>query len=238
LSVDVLAIGAHPDDADLGVGGFLRKLADAGKTTAILDLTEGELGSRGTVEERYVEAAEAAECLGVSTRKNAQLPDGSLQNTAEQRLAIVQMIRQLKPRVILGPMKPDRHPDHEAACDLVRDAHFLSGVHGLDTGQAAHRAQGLYGYYAYQEGELVPPLVIDISEAFERKLKALRAFRSQFHNTEYEGPETHVASRAFWDAISTRAAYWGNQIGVRYGEPLYGKMPIAMSLPPELEEMS
>ncbi len=236
MNVDVLAIGAHPDDVDLGVGGLLCKLSDAGKRTAILDLSEGELGSRGTVAERNEEAGEAARLLGVSTRRNAQLPDGGLSNNTEQRLAIIRVIRELRPTVVFGPMRPDRHPDHEAAHDLIKDAHFFSGVHGLDTGQAPHRAQALYGYSAYQDGDCTPTHVVDISGVFERKIEALRAFRSQFHNPDYDGPETHVASPQFWEAITTRAAYWGNKIGVRYGEALYGTLPIAMDLPPELEE--
>ncbi len=238
MSVDVLAIGAHPDDADLGVGGFLCTLADAGKTTAILDLTQGELGSRGTVAEREVEAAESARLLGLTARINARLPDGGIANTPEQRRVVVEIIRQLRPRIVIGPLRPDRHPDHEAAHDLVKDAHFFSGVHGLKTESPAYRAQSLYGYTAYFEGANTPTHVVDISAVFDRKLEALRAFKSQLHNVDYNGPETLVASSQFWDAITTRAAYWGNTIGVRYGEPLYGTLPLAMNLPPELEEPS
>ncbi len=238
MSMDVLAIGAHPDDADLGVGGLLCKLAQAGKRTAILDLTQGELGSRGTVAEREIEAAESARLLGLTTRLNARLPDGGIANTTEQRCVVVEIIRQLRPKIILGPMRPDRHPDHEAAHDLVKDAHFFSGVHGLKTESPAWRARTLYGYSAYFEGTTTPTHVVDITAFFEQKIAALRAFRSQFHNVDYDGPETLVASSQFWDAIATRAAYWGNTIGVRYGEPLYGTLPLAMNLPPELEEPS
>lgn len=238
MSIDVLVVGAHPDDADLGLGGLLCKLSQAGKSTAILDLTEGELSSRGTVAERQVEAAESARILGLSSRLNAQLPDGGIANTLEQRRIVVEFIRQLRPRVLIAPRRPDRHPDHEAAHDLVKDAHFFSGVHGLKTESPAWRAPSLYGYTAYFEGAAPPTHVVDISTVFEQKLEALRAFRSQFHNVDYDGPETLVASSQFWDAITTRAAYWGNTIGVRYGEPLYGTLPLAMNLPPELEEPS
>lgn len=238
MSVDLLVIGPHPDDADLGAGGLLCKLADAGRKTAILDLTEGELGSRGTVRERREEAQESARRLNVTIRKNACLPDGGLANTLEQRLIVVRHIRALCPRVIIGPRRPDRHPDHEGAHDLVQAAHFFSGVHGVDTGQPPHRAQALYGYHPYDDRDGLPTHVVDISEVFERKLEALAAFRSQFYNPDYDAPQTLVASSAFWDAIRTRAAYWGNRIGVRYGEPLYGTLPIAMHLPPELEETS
>lgn len=236
MSIDVLAIGAHPDDADLGVGGLLCKLALAGKRAVVLDLTEGELGSRGTVEERRVEAAESAKFLGISERRNAGLPDGGIANTPEQRLVLIRILRALKPRLILAPMAPDRHPDHTAAHALVRDANFFAGVHGIDTGQSPHRAAATYHYRAYEGAGESPSHVVDISAVFERKLAALRAFRSQFYNPAYAGPETMIASSSFWDAITTRAEYWGNRIGVRYGEPLYGTLPVPMDLPPELEK--
>jgi len=235
LSIDVLAIGAHPDDADLGVGGLLCKLALAGKQAVLLDLTKGELGSRGTVEERRVEAAESAKILGIMERRNAGLPDGGIANTPEQRLVLIRILRELKPALLLAPMAPDRHPDHTEAHALVRDANFFAGVHGVDTGQAPHRAATIYYYRAYEGTGESPSHVVDISAVFEQKLAALRAFRSQFYNPEYSGPETMIASSAFWEAIRTRAEYWGNRIGVRYGEPLYGTLPVAMDLPPELE---
>ena len=236
MTVDVLAIGAHPDDADLGVGGLLCKLARAGRQTAILDLTEGELSSRGTVAERRAEADASARILGVAVRQNAKLPDGHVANVPEQRLVIIRAIRELRPTVLLAPMAPDRHPDHVAAHDLVKDANFFAGVHGIDTGQPAHRARAVYFYHAYQEIDREPSHVVDISSDFDTKLAAVAAFQSQFYNPADAGPETHIASKAFWDGIATRAAYWGNRIGVSYGEPLYGTMPVAMNLPPELEE--
>lgn len=235
MIIDVLAIGAHPDDADLGVGGLLRKLVKAGKQVAILDLTEGEMGSRGTVQERRNEAAESARLLGVELRRTAGLPDGGVANTLEQRLVLIRLLRELRPTVLLAPMAPDRHPDHSAAHELVRDANFFSGVHGMDTGQPPHRATSIYYYRAYEGSGESPTHVVDITDVFEQKLKALRAFRSQFYNPDYNGPETMIASSAFWDGIATRAAYWGNRIGARYGEPLYGTLPVAMDLPPELE---
>lgn len=235
MNIDVLAIGAHPDDADLGVGGLLCKLARAGRTAMVLDLTKGELGSRGTVEERRVEAAEAAKSLGILGRRNAGLPDGGITNIPEQRLVLIRILRELRPTILLAPMAPDRHPDHAAAHELVRDANFFSGVHGVDTGQPPHRANTVYHYRAYEGNGESPTHVVDISTVFEEKMAALRSFRSQFYNPGYTGPETMIASLAFWEAITTRAAYWGNRIGVRYGEPLYGTLPVAMDLPPELE---
>lgn len=238
MSVDVLAIGAHPDDADLGVGGLLCKVALAGKRGVIVDLTLGELGSRGSADERREEAKASARLLGVVRRLNANLPDGHIANTPEQRLTLIRIIRDLRPAVILAPMAPDRHPDHAAAHDLVRDANFYAGVHGIDTGQPAHRAPAVYGYHAYHETDVCPTHVVDISTVFEQKLEALRAFTSQLYNPSYEGPETLVASRQFWERIAVRAAYWGARVGVSHGEPLYGTMPLFMDLPPELEDLS
>lgn len=237
MTVDVLAIGAHPDDADLGVGGLLCKVAATGRRAAILDLTAGELGSRGTVEERAAEAAEAARLLGVCERRNAGLPDGGVANTPEQRLAVIRAIRALRPKVLLAPMTPDRHPDHTAAHDLVRDANFFAGVHGIETGQPAYRADAIYYYHAYEDFGPEPTRVVDISGVFAQKLEAVRAFRSQFYNPDYPGPETLVASKAFWERIAVRAAYWGGRVGVSHGEPLHGTMPVALDLPPELENI-
>ena len=187
------------------------------------------------MEERRIEASEAARTLGILGRRNAGLPDGGITNSPEQRLILIRILRELKPALLLAPMAPDRHPDHAAAHDLVRDANFFAGVHGVDTGQPPHRAGTIYFYRAYEGGSESPTHVVDISLVFEQKLMALRAFRSQFYNPGYTGPETMIASPEFWEGITTRAAYWGNRIGVRYGEPLYGTLPVAMGLPPELE---
>jgi bacillithiol biosynthesis deacetylase BshB1 len=237
MSLDVLAIGAHPDDADLGVGGMLHKLSDAGHRVGILDLTRGELASRGTPDLRAAEAAEAARRLGLARREQAGLPDGGLADTAEQRATVAHWIRVLRPRVLLAPMTPDRHPDHEAAHRLVRSAHFFSGVAGLDTGAAPHRAERIFYYHAYHEADLAPALVVDIGGHFEAKRHALEAFASQFHQPGAAGPETHVSSRAFWEQIEHRSRHWGARIGAAHGEPLHLEGPLGVDLPPGLGGM-
>jgi bacillithiol biosynthesis deacetylase BshB1 len=229
MSVDLLVVGAHPDDAELGAGGTLALLAHRGKRTAILDLTRGELASRGTPAERAAEAAEAARVLGVAHRENAGLPDGGIDNTAEQRAAVIVVLRRLRPRVLLVPAAPDRHPDHAAAFALLHDANFLSGLGKLPGGEP-HRAARIFGYHAYADQEREPTFVQDISETLELKLAALRAHASQFHNPAYPGNETHVSSPEFWDNITTRAAYWGARIGVKYGEPFYAPTPLALDI--------
>jgi len=232
--VDVLAVGAHPDDADLGVGGMLLKLNGAGHRSVILDLTRGELSSRGPVEGRAKEAAEASRRLGVRARYHAGLPDGGLANNPEQRKAVVSFIRKYRPKLLLAPHMPDRHPDHVAAHQLVRDANFMAGLNKIDTGQDPYRAPTILYYHAYFEPAMTPTFVVDISDVIEKKLEALKAFESQFYNPNHDGPETYVSSKAFWDGITTRAAYWGARVGVSHGEPLFADGPVGCSLPPGL----
>ena len=234
MIVDVLAIGAHPDDVELGVGGMLYHFAQREYKTGILDLTRGEMGTRGSVEERAAEAAAAAALLDVAVRENAGLPDGALENTPAQRRAIVPFIRRLQPKIILAPMKPDRHPDHEAAHDLARDANWIAGVKKIESDYPPHRTPQLYFYNPYFEsGD--PTFIVDISDAMEVKLAAMRAYGSQFYNPDYDGDETMIASKAFWDGLIGRAAYWGSRIGVAYGEPLFSIDPIAVKFLPGLD---
>ncbi len=235
MSVDVLAIGAHPDDIEAGAGGVVIALARQGYRVGALDLSRGELGSRGSVAERDEEARQAARVLGVAERLNAGLPDGGIANTPEQQKAVVRHIRHFQPRIILAPMNHDRHPDHNAAHDLVRDANFFAGLTEFDAPPPPHRADIVYGYRVHG-ASAVPEIVIDISEVFEQKMEAMAAYRSQFHNPDYDGPATYVASKEFWDSVRTRASYWGHRIGVEYGEPLFASLPIGLTTPPGLQE--
>jgi len=234
LAVDVLAVGAHPDDVELGVGGLLHKLAHLGHRTAILDLTRGEMGSRGSVEERMAEAKAAAAILGVVRRANAGLPDSALANTHEFRLRIIPFIRAFRPQIVLAPMDNDRHPDHSAAHRLVREAAYFAGLARIDTEQEPHRPPIIYFYHPYRE-EGMPSWIVNVSDDFEAKLDALRAYASQFFNPAYPGPETHISGKAFWESIQTRAAYWGSRIGASYGEAFYAEGPIGIGLLPGLE---
>ncbi len=236
MTVDVLAIGAHPDDVELGIGGLLHALTTAGHTVAILDLTEGEMSTRGTVEERRQEGQEAAHILGVTVRETAGLPDAGLANTAEQQRHVIPFLRRLRPNVLLAPMRADRHPDHNRAHDIARDANYFAGLARIDTGQDPYRTPLVYYYHPYDDDRESPPLVVDISEHFEAKLDALRAHKSQFFNPAYSGKATHISSEAFWETIRTRALYWGHRINAKYGEPLYADGPIAIAGLPGLEK--
>jgi len=231
----VLAVGAHPDDVELGIGGLVHKLTSRGRTVAILDLTRGEMSTRGTPEERAQEAARAADILGVARRENARLPDGALANTPEQRLRVIHSVRLFRPQVLLAPMAGDRHPDHHAAHQLACDAAYLAGLERIDTSQEPYRPPVAYFYHPYYDDAAQPQMIVDVSEDFEAKLKALRAHASQFHNPAYEGAETYISSAGFWESIPVRAAYWGKRIGAAYGEPLCAVRPVAVDLPPGLE---
>lgn len=233
--VDVLAIGAHPDDVELGVGGLVHKLVRLKYSVAIVDLTRGELSTRGTVENRQREAAAAAEILGVQRRENVGLHDGKVANIHEQQLRVIPFIRMFRPKILLSLMGRDRHPDHCAAHALIRDAVYYSGLVRIDTGHDPYRPRHVYFYHPYSESGMQPQIVVDISDDFEEKLEALRKYRSQFYTPESEDTETYVSSVAFWEHIRVRAAYWGNRIGVDFGEPLYMDGPVGLTMPPGLE---
>jgi bacillithiol biosynthesis deacetylase BshB1 len=234
VTVDVLAIGAHPDDVEIGIGGLVHKLVRRGLTVGILDLTQGELASRGTPRERHEEAGDAARVLGVAIRENAGLPDGHIANSAEHQQTLIPLLRALRPHTVVAPMPDDRHPDHDAAHTLVRDANYFSGLIQINSGNEPHRAERMYFYRVY--GDPTPPtFVVDISEDFDTKIQALEAYTSQFHNPDFEGELTYVSSEAFWESIRTRAQYWGSRIGTAYGESLHALAPVAVDLPPGLE---
>ena len=235
--VDVLAVGAHPDDVELGVGGLIHKLTTHGFSVGILDLTRGEMSTRGTVEERACEAEMAARVLGVAQRANAGLPDGGIANTMAQQRAVIPFLRAFRPAVLLTTMDGDRHPDHRAAHHLLRDADYFAGLARIETGQEPCRAPHAYCFQPYFEDEIPPRFVIDTTGHFEAKMESIAAHRSQFFNPDYPGRETFISSEAFWESIRTRAAYWGRQIGAEYGEPLCATRPVAVRFPPGLEEM-
>jgi N-acetylglucosamine malate deacetylase 1 len=235
---DILAVGAHPDDVEIGIGGILHKLSAAGYRVAILDLTRGEMGTRGTVEERAEEAAEAARILGAVARENAELPDGALANNTDQQRVIIPFIRKYRPQLLISPMTPDRHPDHIAAHGLVRDANFYAGLQRIETGQERYRIPKVLFYTPYYDFEISPHFVVDITGHLEAKLDALRAFKSQFHNPDHKGPATLISSKEFWNTITARAVYWGSRAGVIHAEPLYAQGLAALDLPPGLEKTS
>jgi bacillithiol biosynthesis deacetylase BshB1 len=235
-SMDVLAVGAHPDDVELGIGGTLHKLAQRGFAVGILDLTRGEMSTRGNIEERALEAANAAHVLGVARRENAGIPDSAVANSKDMQLTVIPFIRSFRPKTLIIPMLNDRHPDHAAAYHLMRDAAYFAGLVKIETGQEPFRPQYIYYYHPYYESAAAPQLVVDITGSFDAKLAALRTHATQFFNPGNPGPRTYISSEAFWENIRVRAAYWGSRIGVAYGEPLYFDGPIGVAVPPGLAE--
>lgn len=219
-TVDVLAIAAHRDDVELTCGGTLLRAAALGQRTAIVDLTQGEMGSRGSAELRAEEASRAAEILGVSARVNLGLPDAGIFNTPAARAALVRVIRQFQPRVVIAPSITGKHPDHRVSAELVTDACFLSGLAKVEPDMPRFRPFKLLHCLTYREDARKPTFVVDISEQFEQKLLAIRAYASQFDGATQAG-EVFPNGEPLYDIVRHQAAHYGSLIRVKYGEPYY-----------------
>jgi len=218
--MDLLAFGAHPDDCELYAGGLLAKLVRKGYKVGIVDLTRGEMSSRGSVAERQREIGKASKILGLSLRKTLDLGDTQLANTPKARLAIIRVVRQCRPRLVLYQYPMDRHPDHVRGSLLVREACYYSHLTKIRTNQKRYRPGYEFCFLGTIVGETVnPSFIVDISDTFEQKIKAIQAFSSQFYNPAYQDKETYISSRAFLEFVETRAKFYGALIGVQYGEP-------------------
>ena len=221
MKIDVLAFGVHPDDVELSCSGILMVEKNNGKTTGIIDLTEGELGTRGTAETRKQEAEDSAKILHVNIRENLKLADGFFENDKESRLKIVEAIRKYKPEIIFCNAPEDRHPDHGRSAVLVSDAAFLSGLQKIetteqDTVQEAWRPKYIFNYI--QDRYLKPDFVVDITGVFEKKLEAIKAFKTQFHNPGTDGPQTYISTPDFLESVIYRHKMFGKMIGVKFAE--------------------
>jgi bacillithiol biosynthesis deacetylase BshB1 len=219
-TVDVLAIFAHRDDAELSAGGTLAKLAAQGRRTAILDLTRGEMGTRGSAQTREAEATAAAKVLGVAIRENLALPDAGITNTPETREALAVVLRRLEPKVVIAPALRGRHPDHHVSAQLVRDACFVAGLAKVAPAHEPHRPTKLLHAIAFREDHEKPTFVVDISAEFETKLAALRCYASQFDGAIQAG-EVFPNGEPLYDIIRHQAAHYGSLIRCRYGEPFH-----------------
>ena len=220
MKLDVLAFGAHPDDIELTCAGTLIKLADLGYKTGVIALTRGELGTRGTPELRKQEFEAAEKIMALSVHKMLDIPDGDVAVTPDNKLKVIREIRTYRPRIVFAPYWVVRHPDHGHASHLVREAAFFSGLKQIDTGQEAFRPNKVI-YYAGRF-EFEPSFIVDVSECHDRKVQAIQAYKSQFHNPEkdkYGDEETNISRPEFLAAIITRAQQYGSYIGVDYGEP-------------------
>ena len=221
MKLDVMAIGAHPDDVELSCAGVLLTEKSKGRTTGIIDLTQGELGTRGTSETRTSEAAKAAGILGLDVRENLQMADGFFQNDKANQLMLVNIIRKYQPEIILCNAPEDRHPDHGRSAKLLEDATFLSGLVKIETienGELQKPWRPKYVFNYIQDRYLKPDFVMDITDVFETKLEAIKAYATQFHNPNQAGPQTYISTPDFLDSIIYRAKMFGKMIGVKYAE--------------------
>lgn len=222
MKLDVLALASHPDDAELGCGGTLIRHAKAGLKVGVVDMTRGELGTRGTVEQRDAEAAASAKIMGLSVRVNLGLPDGFFQNTEENQLKVVSAIRTYRPEIVLANAIYDRHPDHGKGSDLAYTSCFLSGLAKVKTKDASGadqqpwRPKALYHYI--QSQMIKPDVVVDVSDQWEQKMTAIRAFKSQFYDPTSKEPVTFISTPEFMNLLESRGIEMGHAIGVKYGE--------------------
>jgi len=222
MKLDVLAIGAHPDDIELTCSGTVLKLVSDGYSVGVADLTQGELGTRGTRETRREEAAKAASILGVSVRENLEIPDGNISVDRSNLLKVITVLRAYRPDVVLFPYAKDRHPDHEHAYTLIREALFYSGLAKIETVsdgvvQEPHRPARSYHFMQWEEFQ--PSFVIDVTREWVRRMEAVLAYKTQFYDPDSREPETILSSPEFVDFVETRGKYYGDLIGVQYGEP-------------------
>jgi N-acetylglucosamine malate deacetylase 1 len=233
MNIDVLVFAAHPDDAELSMGGTIAKLSANGFKVGIIDITRGELGTRGTPETRQKEAFQAAIILKGALRENLSIPDGNIQNTKENLLKVIMVIRRYRPKIIFAPYFNDRHPDHINASRLVKEAVFSGGLSKIRTfdrevAQEAYRPDRLF--YYMQTYTFEPSFIVDITECFETKMRCVKAFESQFFDPKSKEPETFISKPEFLSYIESRAKFYGFQIGKQYGEPFFCEEKIELKL--------
>ncbi len=222
LKLDILVLSVHPDDAELGCGGTILKHIALGKKIGIVDLTRGELGTRGSAEIRNKEAAASAEILGLAARENLAIPDGFFENTKEYQLKVIEAIRKYQPEIIITNAYHDRHPDHGRANELVYTSAFLSGLRKIETHadgklQEPWRAGMLLHFI--QDEYIKPDILVDVTPYWDKKIESIRAYSSQFFNPDWENePETYISSPQFIEIIEARAREFGKVIQVKYAE--------------------
>lgn len=219
--LDILAFAAHPDDVELSCAGTLMKHIDAGMSVGIVDLTQGELGSRGTIETRYDEAKEASEIMGISTRVNLKMADGFFEINEKNKLLIVEQIRRFRPKIVLANAVSDRHPDHGRASQLVSEACFLAGLRKIETTfegvqQEVYRPDVVYHYI--QDYYIEPDFVVDVTEFVDRKIAAIKAYKTQFYDPNSTEPQTPISGKDFFEFIKGRMLEMGRPIGAKYAE--------------------
>lgn len=221
--VDVLVFGAHADDIELSCGGTVARLIGEGRPVGLVDLTHGEMGTRGTPDTRLRESQSAMSELGAAFRQRLDLGDGGLRTGRAEEMQIVELVRRHKPRIVIAPYPDDRHPDHTRAGLLVTEASFYAGLRKIETDLPAHRPQAVL-YYLLNYA-LPPSFVVDVSSSWPTKMKAIAAYQSQFFNPRSNEPETFIARKSFLEMIESRGRHYGGLIGADYGEAFVSKQP-------------
>jgi len=223
MTIDAIFFDAHPDDIELSCGGTIVNFAARGLRAGIVDLTSGEMGTRGTPQTRKREAAASAKILGAAFREQLDFGDGGLRTGRAEELQIIEVVRKYRPSVIFAPWPDERHPDHARAGRLITEAAFYAGLRALEAGGKAHRPQvTIY----YMQNYLLPPsFVVDVSKSWKTKMRAIAAFKSQFYNPKSKEPVTFIAKKSFLDMIEARGRHFGALIGAEYGEAYVTKQP-------------
>lgn len=232
--IDVLAIFAHPDDVELTVGGTLLKMKSLGYKTGALDVTKGEMGTRGTVEGRAEEAAEAAQIMKLDVRENLELPDGHVWVNDETRTKLVRVLRRLKPKILLTHQIDDPHPDHNHIAYLVREAARLASMQKYDGDFGQERTAAPIVAHNIFSQRVTASFIVDISDFVDEKTAAIRAHKSQFYNPNSSEPETRLTGKNFIDELENRSRYFGSLIGVAAGEPFFVREALNVEDPIEL----
>lgn len=231
MKLDILAFGAHPDDVELSCAGALLVEKANGRKVGVIDMTAGELGTRGNVEIRKQEAADAGKILGVEVRENLSMADGFFKNDESHQKKVIQALRKYQPEIILCNAPEDRHPDHGRSAGLITEAAFLSGLRKIiteDGGVSQVEWRPKYVFYYIQDKFLQPDFVLDITPVFDKKIEAIKAHKTQFYNPGSEEPETYISSPEFLDSIIYRAKMLGKMIGVKYAEGFITKKMIGV----------
>lgn len=232
MKLDILAIGVHPDDVELGCAGTLLSAIAEGKKVGIVDLTRGELGTRGNAETRKVEARNAATILGIDIRENLGMADGFFQNDEKHQRLLIQAIRKYQPTIILSNAPEDRHPDHGRSSKMVSDAAFLSGLRKIitmDDGVEQKEWRPAYVFHYMQDRFLQPNFVVDISKYMDQKIASVMAYSTQFYNPDLNEPQTYISTPQFIEAVKARAMMLGKRIGVAYAEGYISEKMIGIS---------
>ena len=223
MKLDALFVASHPDDIEITAGGTAIKLINEGKKVGIVDLTRGELSTRGTLQTRKKETEEASKVMGIHFRTNLKMEDGNIASTKANRAKLIKLIRETKPTIMFAPYPSDRHTDHINASNFIRESAFLSGLTKIKTGKLeAYRPQRVFYYrHAY---DFPITFIVDISDTFKQKMKAIECYSTQFYkskSTSADEPETYISTSLFWKDLESRARFFGFKIGTEFGEPFY-----------------